>query len=83
MGTTIQPLFCEGVHGLCILLFSALRNERMHHTQPFKFVKMYPKLIAKGVFQINFGEAQSMGFNWRVKTTTQKCYILVKNGKSC
>ncbi len=55
----------------------------MHHTQPFKFVKMYPKLIAKGVFQINFGEAQSMGFNWRVKTTTQKCYILVKNGKSC
>jgi hypothetical protein len=48
-----------------------------------QIVKMYPKLIAKAVFQINFGEAQSMGFNLRVKTMTQKCYILIKNGKSC
>jgi hypothetical protein len=61
-----------------------IRNKRMHHTQPFKLSKCTPSwFTAKGVSQINFGEAQSMGFNWPIKTMTQKCYILVKNGLRC
>jgi hypothetical protein len=44
------------------------RNKRNHKEQKsaphptLEIVKMYPKLIAKGVSQIDFGKAQSMGF---------------------